>query len=122
MLVGVPHRKNSHVRCFQQREEVFDRIDLRVRLIAAPLQITTLPKDLPISFSFVKRRLCYAMFNGFAFARPMRSYLEYLNALLLHPKCKINALAKAWRRSTLLNELGHHCLAPVEVKFRERHG
>jgi hypothetical protein len=61
------------------------------------------------------------MFDGIAFARPMRTYLEYLDALPVYAECEINVFTETWRWSTPLNEFGHQFLAPFDFKFGEHH-
>src|SRR5258705_13852602 len=61
------------------------------------------------------------MLDRLSLSRPMCANFKYLDALPLHPKCKIYFLTQTCRWSTPLNEVGDQFLASFDFKFGERH-
>src|SRR5258706_7424660 len=61
------------------------------------------------------------MLDRLSLPRPMCANFKYLDALPVHPKCKIYFLTQTCRWSTPLNEVGDQFLAPFDFKFEERH-
>jgi hypothetical protein len=64
-------------------QESFNRWHGQIRLVAVPLEVRSLPEDLPIASALVVGRLGYGAFDLLGGIFPMGADLEDLDALVL---------------------------------------
>ncbi|MGZ5096298.1 MAG: hypothetical protein ACXWCH_34750 [Burkholderiales bacterium] len=102
-------------------QKFLNRCHGRHRLITVPFEIGAPPQDLPIEFALVVGCLGKGLFERLAFIPPVRTQLEYLDALPADTECKVNFRTEMRRRSPLFNEFGDQLFAALNFKLRERH-
>lgn len=103
-----------------ERKKVFDRCDFGVGLVAVPLEVSSLPENLPIPLAFVVGRFCDGVFQHLAFVLPMVAELEYLDALPVDTEREIDLIANVWWWAPPFDELSDELLASLRIEFTER--
>ena len=107
---------------FNHIEEFLERCNFWTRLIAMPFHIRAFPEYFPMLLAPVVSRLGNGVFEHPAFVLPMRTDVEYLDALSTDAESKVNLSAEMWRWPPFLDEFSDQLSAVLHFKFGECHG
>ena len=102
-------------------EEGFQRLDLWVRFIAVPLEVTAHPKHFPMVFRSNERCLRNWSFYLVRFILPVWANLDNLDAVTRNLVRDIELVTDVRWRAPMLEELRERLLAAFEFEFTESH-
>jgi len=103
-------------------QERLEAVDLQVRLVAVPFEVTTHPENAPSILRPNERSLCNGVLHCFLRVLPVRPDLEDFYALPGYSVSEVELGSNVRGRTTPLHELRNIALAALPLKISQRHG
>ena len=116
-LTGLLAEKASVFIPIDEFQECLQGWNIRLGIVAVPLEVGSLPVHPPGLPCFHERGLRNCLLELFTRVAPERTNLEYLDALPLQSIPEIKLFAKMWRRPALVDKGPHLLFILLLFKF-----